>query len=96
MATLRSDRAAKSFFDLIAPGERWDITHHKAKPLIRAAFALYETEWRRPGQTWSISDWKWPFDQLKTPLPFRENCGDEPWTVLLRRAWEIATTTEGR
>lgn len=82
-----SDKAAKRFFNLILPAVDWEYGGHKAKPLVRAAFALYESEWR--GRGWSIADWEWPFTKISEAKPF---WGDEPWTVLLQRAAELATT----
>lgn len=78
----RSDQAAKRFFDIVQPSETWDDTDHKAKPLIRAAFLLYEREWH----PYDIKRWGWPFDELQRDARFT---GDEPWAVLLRRTMEL-------
>jgi hypothetical protein len=80
----RSDEAAKRFYSA-AGGRSWEYTDHKAKPLIRAAFALYEKEWSGVGRL-DILHWRWPFATLEQGKPFE---GDEPWTVLFRRAMEL-------
>lgn len=83
--TIKSDVPAKRFFHLLFPHERFDNTASKGKALIRAAFAAYEYEWR--AHRYSIAKWQYPFDAVKAGAPFK---GDEPWTVLFRRAVEIA------
>lgn len=83
--TIKSDVPAKRFFHLLFPHERFDNTASKGKALIRAAFAAYEYEWR--AHRYSIAKWQYPFDLLAAGAPFK---GDEPWTVLFRRAVEIA------
>ena len=83
--TMQSDKAAKRFFSKLFPGRPFDYTDHPAKSLIRAAFALYQDSWR--GQNFKIADWKYPFDTLEAKEPIE---GDQPWTVLLRRAVELS------
>lgn len=81
----RAEESAKRFFAIILPGIRWDYTDHKAKPLVLAAFRLYAKEWS--DNRWDIRRWEWPFAALRGEHAFD---GDEPWTVLFRRALEIA------
>jgi hypothetical protein len=79
--------SGKLFRDLF-PGIVWNYTDHKAKPLIRAAFALYEMEWKRgqgPGTSYNI-DWHWPFDAFKRGEEFTTL---EPWTVLFGKVKEL-------
>lgn len=78
----RAETAAKRFFARIEPGSIWDYSDHKAKPLVLAAFELYERSWA----PFDIRQWEWPFATLDRGEPF---VGDEPWTVLFRRAIEI-------
>jgi hypothetical protein len=83
MTTKRVEKAARKFFAIIEPQVSWDYTDHKAKPLIIAAFSLYSQAW----SIFSIGHWQWPFNELKERGGFQ---GDEPWTILLRRAVELA------
>lgn len=82
MAPARVERVAKRFFGLLFPNEPFYGSDNKAKPLILAAFTLYHNEWR----PYDIRKWDWPFSILESDLPFE---GDEPWTVLFRRAMEL-------
>lgn len=81
----RTEQAAKRFFYAAGPNTGhvlWDYTDHKAKPLILAAFHLYAKAWT----PLDVRQWDWPFTTLAEGQPFT---GDQPWTVLLRRAVEI-------
>jgi hypothetical protein len=83
--SVKVEQAAKRFFYKITGGlVPWDYTDHKAKPLCLAAFQLYHQAW---GKGFNISHWEWPFTAFANGEGFN---GDEPWTVLLRRALEIA------
>ena len=84
----KSDQAARKFFAAIAPTECWDFTDSPAKALTRAAFLLYETEWNCHFHNYDIRRWEWPFATLAAGGTF---FGDEPWTILFRRAVEIAS-----
>ena len=77
------ETAAKNFFIELRTGEQWDFTAHKAKRLVLGAFALYCDAWDGA----DVRRWEWPIATLRKGKPFD---GDEPWTVLLRRAVEIA------
>ena len=83
--TIQSDKAAKRFYSKLFPGQPFDYSDHPAKSLIRAAFALYQDAWR--GQGFKIDAWEWPFTTLESKEPIE---GDQPWTVLLRRAVELS------
>lgn len=83
--TAKSDKPAKRFFNLLLPHESFDNTASKAKSLIRAAFAAYEYEWRE--HRYDIARWEYPFTTLAEGGTFK---GDEAWSVLFRRAIEIA------
>lgn len=75
-------KAAKAFFDLIAP-ESWDLEKSwRARGLVLAAFALYAEDWSPA----NIERWEWPARTFADGKPFN---GDEPWTILLRRALEL-------
>ena len=50
----------------------------------KAAFALYNQEWDCHAH--HIHGWAWPVNEAQKGGPF---VGDEPWTVLLRRAAEL-------
>ena len=78
----RAEAAAKLFFCTMFPGEQFDYSDNRAKPLICAAFSLYEKEWR----PYDIRKWEYPFHVLRASGMFS---GDEPWTVLFRRAMEL-------
>jgi len=82
---IRTEQAAEKFFNALVPSVGWDYTDHKAKPLVLAAFHLYAKAW--DGQRWNIGQWQWPLTTLRSGAAFDS---DEPWTVLLRRAVEIA------
>lgn len=85
----KSDRAAKRFFSELLPREPWDYSGHKSKPLIVAAFNLYAEAWK----PFNIEQWEWPFAQLENrdgPEHRKQFEGDEPWTLLLRRAFELS------
>jgi hypothetical protein len=95
MMSARSEAAAKRFFEKLAPLESWDFTHSPspivtndavfaATELIAAAFLLREQGYR--GSDHDIRRWQWPFDELDRGGTFD---GDEPWTILLKRAVEI-------
>ena len=85
--TRKHEKAAKRFFNQIAPGVGWDYTDHEAKPLILAAFRLYEDAWKgNPG--FVITAWEWPFNELAKGGDFK---GNQPWAVLLRQAVALAT-----
>jgi hypothetical protein len=81
----RAEEAAKVFFGLIVPRAGWD-DGHPTKALILAAFELYERAWAGT-YGWDVRDWAWPANTIRSGESFT---GDEPWTVLLRRAVEIA------
>lgn len=81
----QTEQAAKAFFSKIAPGVQWDYTDHKAKPLVLSAFHLYAKSWS--DRRWDIRRWEWPFAALRGEHKFQ---GDEPWTILLKRAVELA------
>lgn len=76
--------ASLKFFRAAFPNERFDYSDNKAKPLICAAFALYQSEWA--SHRFNIVGWQYPFDALATTGEFK---GDEPWNVLFRRVMEI-------
>ena len=50
----------------------------------KAAFLLYEQAW--DCHTHHISAWAWPIEEAKRHGKFE---GDQPWTILLRRAVEL-------
>ena len=50
----------------------------------KAGFALYNQAWDCHPR--HILDWEWPVTQAQEGGPLE---GDEPWTVLLRRAAEL-------
>ncbi|MBS3648808.1 hypothetical protein KEU06_09340 [Pseudaminobacter sp. 19-2017] len=80
----RSDKAAAKLFHQLFPGVGWDYTDHKAKPLLRAAFALYESEWKTTQpQAFRIERWEWPAKAFKSDDPYVFDA-HEPWTVLFR------------
>lgn len=83
MTTKRVEKAAKRFFSNLLPGERFDHTESKTKSLIVSAFDLYARAW---GTAYNVENWEWPHTTLAEAKPFE---GDEPWTVLFRRAVEI-------
>jgi hypothetical protein len=85
----RPEQAAKRFYQLLRPGRAWDYSDDRAKPLIEAAFTLYATAW---GSKYDVRRWEWPEVTLKEGGQFS---GDEPWTVLLRRAVELASADSG-
>ena len=91
----RSEAAAKRFFEKLAPQELWDFTQSPspivtndavfaATELIAAAFLLREHGYQASDR--DIRRWHWPFDELDRGGTFE---GDEPWTILLKRAVEI-------
>lgn len=73
--------AARRFFNLAFPNESWDATDNRAKNLIDKAFRLYGAEYN-----FNCMSWVWPANTLAEGDAFD---GDEPWTVLLRRAMEL-------
>lgn len=79
------EKAARRFFDTLLPRERWDGGDHPARNLILGAFCLYDLEWS--DRKWNIASWEWPANTLAEGGAFT---GEEPWTVLLRRAVELA------
>lgn len=83
MLSQQTEQAARQFFAKLVPSEQWDGTDHPSKALILAAFDLYAREWGR----FDIREWKWPFRILDDGESF---VGDQPWTILLARATEIA------
>lgn len=85
MANQRTEQAARKFFNALCPNVGFDYTDHPAKPLVLAAFQLYADAWR--GNRWDIRKWDWPCAELERKGKFE---GDQPWTVLLRRAVEIS------
>lgn len=70
--------AAKLFLDAMGRP-----VNEQAVELVIAAFELYADAWE--GHGGDIRKWQWPFDILK----HSRFIGDEPWTVLLRRAVQI-------
>lgn len=74
--------AARKFFNALAPGVAWECADHGAKPLILAAFYLYAQAW----DNWDVRQWEWPYAALRGEAGLNS---DEPWTVLLRRAFEL-------
>lgn len=84
----KTEEAAKAFFNKIAPQVQWDYTDHKAKNLVLSAFHLYAADWSGSGRRWDIRKWEWPFTALKVERGFE---GDQPWTVLFRRAVELCS-----
>lgn len=50
----------------------------------KAAYRLYDLAW--DCHPHHIAQWEWPVSTVRAGQPFE---GDEPWTVLLRRAVEI-------
>lgn len=82
MTTL-SDKAARRFYEALKPGAEWSYSNDAVIPLIKAAFALYADDWS-PAK---IGQWEWPFKMLVDGGSFD---GDQPWTILLRRAVEMA------
>lgn len=52
----------------------------------RCAVMLYAIEWNEK----DVADWQWPFMELETRDPFASGMNPEPWSCLLRRAWELA------
>jgi hypothetical protein len=85
----RTEQAARAFFNRLLPQESWDYSAHPAKALVLAAFHLYAREWA----PLDVRSWEWPFDELRLVLSgggALAFTGDQPWTVLLRRAVELA------
>jgi hypothetical protein len=78
----RTEQAARHFYETLKPGAEWSYSNDPVIPLIKAAFALYAEDWSAA----KIMRWTWPVTTLKTGGEFK---GDQPWTVLLRRAVEI-------
>lgn len=97
--TSHVDQAARRFFgELVGESSdhAWHYNDHPAKPLVRAAFALYAEAWRQnrtPGSRWDVRQWQWPLAVLRHEGG--RFCGDQPWSVLLRRAVELARQPEG-
>jgi hypothetical protein len=89
--TVASDRAARKFFGKLFPDESFDYTDSQAKSLIRTAFAAYATVWS--GHNFRIEAWQYPFDMLEKGEAFT---GDEPWSVLFRRAVELAEAAKAQ
>jgi hypothetical protein len=83
----RSRTVTRKFFEKLLPNEDFDSTKHPAKPLVAAAFCLYEQTWRLVNPLYDINEWRYPFLILQSNSRFS---GDEPWIVLLERAAELA------
>lgn len=77
------EEAARRFFSKVCPSDCWDNTDSPCKPLILAAFRLYALDWHH----FDIRGWEWPFMELELGGEFM---ADQPWSVLLRRALQIA------
>lgn len=82
------EKASRKFYAELFPCIAWDQNNSPAKNLISAAFFLYAKAWGSYDY-YNITAWEWPFDELARNGGFE---GDEPWTILLRRAVEIART----
>ena len=80
--TTKSDKDARRFFNKILPHEQWYFSAHPAKMLVQVAFDQYARAWGG----FDILQWEWPFFELNEKRPFE---GEEPWTVLFRRAVEL-------
>lgn len=78
-----TERAARRFFKALT-GLDDPCNHQDQWRLILSAFLLYSEEWR--GNGFRIETWRWPFNQINTGQGF---AGNQPWTVLLRRAVEL-------
>ncbi len=85
------EAAARAFFEELVPGADWTNTDHPGKGLSLAAFTLYDLDHNWRGRTFDVREWKWP---AKTLAEYRDGIGgfsdDRAWTVLLRRAAELA------
>ena len=79
----KSDEAASEFYNVAFGPNNW---HPGANALIYAAFDLYESQWASACRRFDIGKWSWPADVLAAGESFT---GDQPWTVLLRRAMEL-------
>jgi hypothetical protein len=84
MSKSHAIEAGETFFRLLIKDGVGRV-RHPAKTLVMAAFRLYENEWAGTAD-FDVRRWVWPETTFKLGASFE---GDEPWTVLLRRAVEI-------
>lgn len=73
------------FFKLLLPTENPNFPSERGKAillLIEVAFRAYRHEWNG----FDVRKWEWPFTALKEG----SFVGDQPWTVCLRRAFELS------
>jgi hypothetical protein len=83
------ERKSREIFSAIVGEEITNDWHMTVYRLIVSAVHLYDAETAHPRTTFKIKEWAWPLAMIKDGKDFA-GYGDQPWTVLLARASEIA------